>query len=102
MRNPRVAIVENAVLTNGWQYARCFVTSFGWFEAVGSLFISMEYFPLGDLQKAMLDRTTPFPEEETREVTFQILEGLCYMHGEGFAHRDLKPNVSLPESRDVQ
>jgi hypothetical protein len=53
----------------------------------------MEYFPLGDLQKFMRDRP-PFPEDETRQIVQQLLEGAEFMHENGFAHRDLKPGVS--------
>lgn len=50
----------------------------------------MEYFALGDLQKYMYQ---PFPEGEAQHVTLQILEGLDFMHSNGFDHRDLKPQV---------
>jgi len=74
------------------QYERCFVKSFGWYEGPGTLFIAMEYFQHGDLQ-SYLSRSSPLPEYEAREITFQVLEGLSFMHEEGFAHRDLKPAV---------
>jgi serine/threonine protein kinase len=63
------------------------------------MFLAMEYMPLGDLEqndreieKSPTHTGPPFLEEETQEVTRQILEGLKIMHAEGFAHRDLKPH----------
>lgn len=53
----------------------------------------MEYVPLGDLEKYM-SVNGPMQEADARQVSFQILEGLSYMHREGFAHRDVKPSVS--------
>lgn len=55
----------------------------------------MEYVPLGDLEKYMSDNG-PMQEVDAQQVSFQILEGLSYMHREGFAHRDIKPGVSPP------
>jgi calcium/calmodulin-dependent protein kinase I len=52
----------------------------------------MEYCELGDLQ-AYLSSTPPLLEIQAQEITFQILEGVCYMHENEFAHRDLKPSV---------
>ena len=66
--------------------------SFGWYENSLSVFVAMEYFPLGDLESCLI---SPIPEEEARQITFQILEGLLFMHENGFAHRDLKPTVSI-------
>jgi serine/threonine protein kinase len=53
----------------------------------------MEYLPLGDLQHYM---STTFPEMEVQQISYQLLEGLSFMHENGFAHRDLKPGVSSP------
>lgn len=50
----------------------------------------MEYMEHGDLQGYL---SRPFHEEETKQIIFQLLEGLCFMHDNGFAHRDLKPAV---------
>jgi calcium/calmodulin-dependent protein kinase I len=66
------------------------VKSSGWFENTECLFIALEYFPLGDLQKYM---TQLFREREAQQITFQLLEGLDFMHASGFAHGDLKPQV---------
>lgn len=52
----------------------------------------MEYFPHGDLHKYL---SSALPEKEGQQIVLQILEGLQFMHEIGFAHRDLKPAVSL-------
>jgi serine/threonine protein kinase len=80
------------ILTNK-QYARCFVESFGWYQNENSVFITMEYIPLGDLQDYM---SATFLEMEVQQISYQLLEGLSFMHENGFAHRDLKPGVSSP------
>lgn len=58
------------------------------------MFITMEYMPLGDLKQHMSRR---FTTRETRQIISQVLEGIASMHESGFAHRDLKPAVSLEE-----
>lgn len=50
----------------------------------------MEYLPAGDLQKYIVQ---PFSEREAQSITLQLLEGLDFMHSNGFSHRDLKPKV---------
>jgi serine/threonine protein kinase len=52
----------------------------------------MEYLEHGDLQHYLLE-SPPLPEKEAGEITFQLLEGLAFMHENQFAHRDLKPAV---------
>ncbi|KIX02554.1 uncharacterized protein Z518_08495 [Rhinocladiella mackenziei CBS 650.93] len=54
------------------KYVHRFVESFGW--------------------------TSPLSEEAAGDVTYQILEGLSYMHDNQFAHRDLKPGNILIKS----
>jgi calcium/calmodulin-dependent protein kinase I len=51
----------------------------------------MEYFPDGDLQSFM---SSPLPETDVQLITSQVLEGLSFMHDNGYAHRDLKPSVN--------
>jgi calcium/calmodulin-dependent protein kinase I len=55
----------------------------------------MEYFPLGDLLQ-FIAKTRPMVEVDVRVIISQVLEGLCHMHCEGFAHRDIKPGVRFP------
>ncbi|KAI1351473.1 kinase-like protein [Xylaria sp. FL0043] len=72
------------------QYAPYFVRSHGWFENHESIFIAMDYFPLGDLRHFM-DAQPKFSEAATQEIVRQLLKGVRYMHECNFAHRDLKP-----------
>jgi len=64
----------------------------GWYENDDSVFIAMEYMKHGDLGSYL---TKPLPDNEAREITFQLAEGLEHMHKDGFVHRDFKPEVSL-------
>lgn len=41
----------------------------------------------------MRDRRTPFTEWEIRSLMSQVLQGLAYMHKNGYFHRDLKPGI---------
>ena len=52
----------------------------------------MEYLSDGDLHKYL---GSPLPEKEGQQIVSQIVEGLHFMHDQEFAHRDLKPAVSL-------
>lgn len=72
------------------QYKHCFVSSQGWYEHQDSVFITMEFLPLGDLQRYLM---RPLPECQAKQITEQVLEGLQFMHDNGFIHRDLKPAV---------
>ncbi|EGU84762.1 hypothetical protein FOXB_04726 [Fusarium oxysporum f. sp. conglutinans Fo5176] len=74
-----------------------FVKSFGWYRGPEDLFISLEYFPLGDLQSYM-NQTPLLPEDDVRQIARQILYALSILHEEGFAHRDLKPANILIKS----
>ncbi|KAI0148960.1 kinase-like domain-containing protein [Pestalotiopsis sp. NC0098] len=78
------------------KYAHCFVQSHGWFELEDSIFVSMEYLHSGDLQRYLQN---PLPESEAKQITAQVLEGLTYMHENGFVHRDLKPGNIMVVTR---
>jgi serine/threonine protein kinase len=81
------------------KYESCFVKSFGWYESREAIFIAMEFIGFGDLQKYMPSPGESFPIDETQDVVSQVLEGLFYMHENGFAHRDLKPANILVKSK---
>ncbi|KAK5631506.1 hypothetical protein RRF57_007220 [Xylaria bambusicola] len=74
------------------KYSHCFVQSSGWWDTESSVYIAMEYLSLGDLQGYLAE---PLPEDDTRQITSQIVEGLNFMHEQRFAHRDLKPQNIL-------
>jgi len=76
------------------RYRRWFVKSFGWYETTDSIFIAMEYCRHGDLDHYLQSHPV-LHVEKVQQITYQILEGLDYMHKSGFAHRDLKPGVSI-------
>ena len=65
-----------------------FVDFLGWWENLDSVFLAMEYFPMGSLEDNI---SSGPPKVQVINVMVQLLEGLEVMHAEGFAHRDLKP-----------
>ncbi|KAI8622929.1 kinase-like protein [Xylariaceae sp. FL1651] len=79
------------------RYGPYFVRSHGWFESSESIFITMEYLPLGDLKRFM-DSRPRFSEDSTQQIVRQLLKGIQFMHESGFAHRDLKPGNILVAS----
>ncbi|KAJ5975488.1 hypothetical protein N7481_009195 [Penicillium waksmanii] len=70
------------------KYHGLFVEFLGWYENDTSLFIAMEYIEHGDLSSHLKQ---PLPEEEARSITFQLVEGLMFLHANAFVHRDVKP-----------
>ncbi|CAI4221663.1 unnamed protein product [Auanema sp. JU1783] len=48
-------------------------------------------FMQANLYELMKDRDRFFPESVIRNIVYQILQGLGFMHKNGFFHRDMKP-----------
>ncbi|KAF5273300.1 hypothetical protein FQR65_LT04722 [Abscondita terminalis] len=48
-----------------------------------------------NLYQLIKDRRVPFPETTVRNILYQILQGLAFIHRHGFFHRDLKPENLL-------
>uniref|UniRef100_A0A7E4US22 non-specific serine/threonine protein kinase n=1 Tax=Panagrellus redivivus TaxID=6233 RepID=A0A7E4US22_PANRE len=44
-----------------------------------------------NLYELMKDRDRYFPESTIRNIIYQVLQGMAYMHKNGFFHRDMKP-----------
>ncbi|RSM14886.1 hypothetical protein CEP52_001103 [Fusarium oligoseptatum] len=78
------------------RFRECFVPSFGWYRGQDSIFITMEYLPLGDLQSYL---NNPLPDCEARTITEQTLQGIDFMHRSKIAHRDLKPKNILVQHK---
>lgn len=71
-----------------YQQQDLFVKFFGWFEDPFNLYLSMEYLELGGLEQHI---TASINENDVKDITRDLLNGLRIMHRENFAHRDLKP-----------
>jgi len=48
-----------------------------------------------NLYEMMKDRKKMFPESDVRNITFQTMQGLAFIHKNGYFHRDLKPENIL-------
>ena len=73
-----------------WQYSGLFVHFHGWWVDPANVHVVMEYLGWGDLS---LYVDNGLEDAEAKEITENILTGLDVMHREGFAHRDIKPQV---------
>jgi serine/threonine protein kinase len=61
--------------------SQLFVEFLEWYEDEDNIFLAMEYFPLGTLDKFISEE---LEEEDARVISAQLLEGLKIMHEEGF------------------
>lgn len=61
---------------------------FGYYESRTKLHIAMEYYPAGDLQDYIQDRSH-LPEADVRQIISQVLAGLAIMHEQEYAHREV-------------
>jgi len=48
------------------------------------------------------DRKRPFNDIEVRNIMFQTLQGLAYMHRHGYFHRDMKPENLLEYNNTIK
>ena len=80
---------ELAAMANLSRFNDMFVEFFGWFENDETIYLAMEYFEHGDLQRYLSEK---IPEMQIKIIMIQLLEGLKIMHQNGFTHRDLKPS----------
>jgi len=55
-----------------------------------------------NVYQLMKDRTKLFSEATIRNIMFQTLQGLSYMHSQGFFHRDLKPENMLANKDQIK
>ncbi|RFU24744.1 hypothetical protein B7463_g11592, partial [Scytalidium lignicola] len=83
----RVDFRKELLALTKFSRTKAFVEFFGWFENDDYIFIAMEYFSHGTLDKFISTLT----ERDVQIITLQVLEGVRIMHEERFAHRDLKP-----------
>ena len=48
-----------------------------------------------NLYEVMKEQSAPMPESRVRNVVYQLMQGLAFMHSHGFFHRDIKPENLL-------
>ena len=65
-----------------------------WYETRNHLWIIFEFCPGGDLYR-LLDEDKALPEQTIKKFSFDILEGLSYLHEKGIILADLKPSNIL-------
>lgn len=65
-----------------------------------TLYFVFEYMK-ENLYQLMKRRDRPFQEAEIKNILYQILQGLSFMHKHGYFHRDLKPENVLCMGSDL-
>ena len=71
------------------------------FESKENFYLVMELCLGGDLFSYMRRRANCISEERAREIIYDILKAVSYLHEYGIAHRDLKPeNILITSNKD--
>ncbi|XP_063215761.1 serine/threonine-protein kinase dyf-5 isoform X2 [Bacillus rossius redtenbacheri] len=65
-----------------------------------TLYFVFEYMK-ENLYQLIKDRDKLFPEPVVRNMTYQVLQGLAFMHRHGYFHRDMKPENLLCMGPDL-
>lgn len=65
-----------------------------------TLYFVFEYMK-ENLYQMIKERDTHFAEATIRQILYQVLNGLAFMHRHGFFHRDLKPENLLCNGPDL-
>lgn len=65
---------------------------YGWYENAETIFLAMEYFPLGDLSGYVRNINE---EDEIVSIVRQLVSALNVSHKHNIVHRDLNPRVAL-------
>ena len=76
LKHPNVVTLDKLILTNE------------------ILYLVFEYIGL-NLYEYLTKQTQEIPELKIRNIIYQILQGLAYMHKQNFFHRDMKPENIL-------
>lgn len=84
------------------EYVVCF---YGALEYKGQnkyIALIMEYIQGEELAK-WLSRRSTIPPDELKYIMYQLILGLSYIHGRGFAHRDIKgENIMITDDRKIK
>lgn len=72
-----------------------FMSFYGWYENTETIFLAMEYFPLGDLSGHIRNINE---EDEIVSIVRQLVSALNVSHKHNIVHRDINPRVAFPLS----
>lgn len=71
------------------------------FESCEYYYLVLEYMPGKDLFEYIAKRDYSLPEEVAKQIIFQIMQGVRYLHNLGIVHRDLKlENIMMSHLKD--
>lgn len=73
-----------------------------WYETRNHFWIILEYCSGGDLY-GLIEADQKLPEDTVKKLTYELLEGLSYLHSLGIIFGDLKPsNVLMNEYSNLK
>lgn len=72
-------------------------------NSISEVWLVMEYFPKGDLQKLIRSRqNSPWSEQQLYNYFYQLIDALAYLESLNLAHRDIKPqNIFVTQSENL-